>query len=109
MAETANIKESAQANVTGLIPMAPVANVQRSIDFYNLLGMELRGSLKTGGGDLQWRHIACEQAHLMFSRASGPVVVGEHAVLFYLYSENLVALRERLIAAGVHVSAITYP
>jgi hypothetical protein len=34
------------ANVTGLIPMARLADVQRSVDFYRLLGMEIRGSLR---------------------------------------------------------------
>ena len=104
MAETAT-----QARVTGLIPMAHVADVQRAIDFYKLLGMELRGSLKNSSGDLQWAHIACEQADLMLTRASEPVVASQQAVLFYLYSPNLVALREHLIAVGVRVSLITYP
>ena len=104
MAETAT-----QARVTGLIPMAHVADVQRAVDFYKLLGMELRGSLKNSSGDLQWAHIACEQADLMLTRASEPVVASQQAVLFYLYSPNLVALREHLIAVGVRVSLITYP
>jgi hypothetical protein len=30
-------------------------------------------------------------------------------VLFYLYSPNVVTLREHLRAEGVHVSSITYP
>jgi catechol 2,3-dioxygenase-like lactoylglutathione lyase family enzyme len=94
---------------TGLIPMAHVAQVQRSVDFYKLLGMELRGSLKASDGDVRWAHVSCEQAHLMFARASGPIVPSEQAVLFYLYSPNLVALREHLLAAGVRVSNITYP
>jgi hypothetical protein len=98
-----------QAKVTGLIPMAHVADVRRSIDFYKLLGLELRGSLKASDGDLRWAHVACEQAHLMLARASGPIVASQQAVLFYLYSLDLVALREHLIAAGVTVSAITYP
>jgi hypothetical protein len=98
-----------QARVTGLIPMAHAADVQRAVDFYKLLGMELRGSLKNNGGDLQWAHIGCEQAELMLTRASEPVVPSQQAVLFYLYSPNLVALRDQLIAAGVGVSAITYP
>jgi hypothetical protein len=89
--------------------MAHVANVQRAVDFYKLLGMEMRGSLKTGSGDLQWVHIACEQAELMLTRASEPVIASQQAVLFYLYSPDLVALREHLIAAGVRVSTITYP
>jgi hypothetical protein len=100
---------SASPKVTGLIPMAHAADVQRSVDFYKLLGMELRGSLKASSGELQWAHIGCEQAELMFSRASEPVIPSQQAVLFYLYSPNLVALREQLIAFGVHVSAITYP
>jgi len=104
MAET-----DTQARVTGLIPMAHVADVQRAVDFYKLLGMELRGSLKNSSGDLQWAHIATEQADLMLTRASEPVVASQQAVLFYLYSPDLVAFREHLIAAGVRVSPITYP
>jgi hypothetical protein len=45
----------------------------------------------------------------MVTRASEPVVPSQQAVLFYLYSPNLVALREHLITAGVRVSPITYP
>jgi len=105
MAET-----TAQAQVTGLIPMAHVANVRHSVDFYRLLGMELRGSLKASdSSELRWAHVACEQAHLMLARASGPIVPSEQAVLFYLYSPNLIALREHLIVAGVSISPITYP
>jgi len=45
----------------------------------------------------------------MLARASEAVVPSQQAVLFYLYSPNLIALREHLIAAGVRVSPITYP
>lgn len=95
--------------VTGLIPLARVADVERSIRFYNLLGMEIRGSLKNPSGIFQWVHLACEHAHLMMSRASEPVIASQQAVLFYLYSPDLVALREHLLAKGVKVSGITYP
>jgi hypothetical protein len=109
MAETSTFESAAQARITGLIPMAHVADVQGSVDFYKLLGMEVRGSLKGEDLQLRWAHVACEQAHLMLARASGPIVSEQQAVLFYLYSPNLVALRDRLIAAGVGVSEITYP
>jgi glyoxalase/bleomycin resistance protein/dioxygenase superfamily protein len=95
--------------VTGLIPMAHVADVQRAIDFYKLLGMEVRGSLRNASGELQWVHLACGHADLMFARASEPVIAGQQAVLFYLYSPYLIALREHLLASGVKVSSITYP
>lgn len=109
MDEVSTMTPSADPKVTGLIPMAHAADVQRAVDFYKLLGMEVRGSLKASSGGLQWAHIGCEQADLMFARASEPVVASQQAVLFYLYSPNLAALREHLIAAGVRVSAITYP
>ena len=101
--------ESTNAKVTGLIPMAHVADVQRSVEFYKMLGMELRASLKGSTNGLQWAHVACEGAHLMFARASEPVVARQQAVLFYLYTPDLVVLRDHLVTSGVRVSAITYP
>lgn len=97
------------AKVTGLIPLAPAADLQRSVDFYRLLGMEMRGSLRNASGELQWVHLSCQQADLMFSLSAKSVVARQQAVSFYLYSPDLIALREHLIANGVKVSAITYP
>jgi len=71
--------------------------------------MELHGSLKNPSGELQWVHLANDQAELMFARASEPVIPGQQAVLFYLYTPDLIALRERLLSTGVRVSTITYP
>lgn len=99
----------AKPKVTGLIAMAHTADVQRSVDFYEQLGMEVRGSLRNSSGELQWVHLACEHAELMFARASEPVVASQQAVLFYLYSVDLIALREHLLAHGVKVSPITHP
>ena len=95
--------------VTGLIPLAHAADVQRSVDFYRALGMEVRGSLRNPAGYLQWVHLSSEQAHLMLARASETIIADQQAVLFYLYSPDLIALRELLLAAGVKASPITYP
>ena len=64
--------------------MAHAADVQRSVDFYKQLGMEVRGSLRALSGELQWVHLSCGQAELMFARASEPVIASQQAVLFYL-------------------------
>lgn len=104
MAETA-----AFGQVNGLIPLAQVADVQRSVDFYKLLGMEMRGSLLNSSGVLQWVSLANCGAGLMFGRASEPVIASQQAVVFYLYSPNLVALREHVLANGIRVSEVTYP
>jgi catechol 2,3-dioxygenase-like lactoylglutathione lyase family enzyme len=101
--------DTAKPCATGLVPMAHVADVQRSADFYKLLGMEMGGRLKNPAGELQWAWLACQQAQLMVTRASEPVIPGQQAVLFYLYSPDLVALRDHLLANGVKVSKISYP
>lgn len=97
------------AKVTGLIPMAHAADVQRSADFYQNLGMEIRGSRRDPSGKLQWVQLGCEHVHLMFARASEPVIPSQQAVLFYLYSLDLIALRDHSLNTGVKVSSITYP
>jgi catechol 2,3-dioxygenase-like lactoylglutathione lyase family enzyme len=97
------------AKATGLTPMAFVANVQRSIDFYALLGLTLRNTFNNPQGKLVWAHVQCEAAELMFSLASDPVIPSQQAVLFYLYSPDLVALRNHLLAQGIKISAISYP
>jgi Glyoxalase/Bleomycin resistance protein/Dioxygenase superfamily len=93
---------------TALIPLAQVQDVQWSADFYRLLGMEVRGSLRNSSGVLQWIDLFCEQAQLMLTRSAAPVVASQQAVLFYLYSPDVAALREHLLANGVNVSSITY-
>jgi hypothetical protein len=95
--------------VTGLVPLANVADVQRSTDFYKLLAMEMGGRLKNPNGELQWAWLANKGAQLMVSCGSEPVIAKQQRVLFYLYSPDLVALREHLLAHGVKVSEITYP
>jgi len=97
------------AKVTGLTPMASVGDVQRSIDFYELLGLKTRSTLKNEAGKLIWAHVECESAELMFSLANDSAAPSQHPVRFYLYSPNLVALREQLLANNVRASTITYP
>jgi hypothetical protein len=45
----------------------------------------------------------------MLARSSGPIVAADQVVLFYLYTPDLVALREQVLAKGITVSAISYP
>jgi catechol 2,3-dioxygenase-like lactoylglutathione lyase family enzyme len=107
--DISSIAETAKPRVNGLVPMAHVADVQRSADFYKLLGMEMGGRLKNPAGRLQWAWLACQQAQLMVTQASETVVPQQQAVLFYLYSPDLVAVRDHLLAHGVKVSKISYP
>src|SRR6185369_4048318 len=97
-------------NVKALIPMAHVADVQRSIDFYSLLGFETIGLMKHDNGHCFWAHVRSGKAHLMF--AADPESVGvdkESTVVLYLYVDDLVKLRQDLVAKSVKVSEITHP
>jgi len=89
--------------------MAHVADVQRSTDFYALLGLEIRSRLRNQSGELQWVHLHSDQADIMFTRASGAILASQQAVLFYLYSSELMQLREHLLSNGIKVSEVTYP
>ena len=40
---------------------------------------------------------------------AAPVIAGQQAVLFYLYADNLTALRKQLLASSVAASEITHP
>jgi hypothetical protein len=88
MADVSTTKTSADAKVTSLTPIAFAANVQRSVNFYNLLGVKLPGQLKTSSGDIPWAHVLSEPAELMFARATEPGVFRQPAGLFYLSPPN---------------------
>lgn len=111
--------------IHNLIPMAHVANVDRSVAFYSQLGFAVGDTLKDGGGTY-WASVSSDRAELMFARASGSVDPTQQAILFYLYSPDLTALRTHLLGCGLRdagpftgcpmlgagrgaVSTITYP
>ena len=97
-------------SVDALIPYAHVADVQRSIDFYELLGLGVVNT-HTDGGRLVWAFVMDpnEGARLMLALAGPPVDPAQQAVLFYCWSPDVVALRTGLAAAGVAVGAIEHP
>jgi catechol 2,3-dioxygenase-like lactoylglutathione lyase family enzyme len=79
--------------VRDLIPFVHVADIARSIDFYELLGFELKDTHEYAGR-LDWAALDSGDAQLMLARASAPIEHDRQAVLFYLYNENLAALRD---------------
>ncbi|SRR5579862_4037381 len=97
------------SGVNGLIPMANVADVERSMHFYEQLGFDVKTNWKKDDGTMQWAHLKSSNGHIMFARADTAVDKRVQGVLFYMYSPNLAALREHLLQLGVKVSPITYP
>ena len=87
--------------VNRLVAFVHVANVDTSLEFYALLGFSVRSALRDGAASF-WAMAQSGGGEIMFARASGPVDADQQAVLFYMYSERVADLRERLLRAGLH-------
>jgi catechol 2,3-dioxygenase-like lactoylglutathione lyase family enzyme len=118
MASTADVttERSVTAPVTGLVPMLHVADVERSVAFYELLGFKVGNYVPREAPRMHWAWLYQPKtadwkrgANFMLTRASYPIKADAQAVLFYLYATELVALRNELLAAGVKAGEISYP
>jgi catechol 2,3-dioxygenase-like lactoylglutathione lyase family enzyme len=87
-----------------LIPFVRVADIERSIAFYETLGFEVTDTHRHDGR-IDWAALRAAAGALMLAQA-GRVDPAAQGILFYLYSRDLAALRETLVRAGVAVTAI---
>ena len=101
--------------VTGLVPMIPVRDVERSLEFYNLLGFAV-GNRVPRQGRMNWAWLYAPHAadwrrgpNLMLSRTEREIDPAANGVLFYLYATDLVGLRAELMSAGKNPGPIKYP
>ena len=95
--------------------MIHVNDVDRSAEFYRLLGFEI-GNFVPKSGPKQWAWLYQLKtpnwktgANLMITRTGRPLNPGAQDVLFYLYAQDLVTLRKELLANGVKAGEIRYP
>jgi catechol 2,3-dioxygenase-like lactoylglutathione lyase family enzyme len=94
-----------EQRVSGLVPFVHVEDVERSIAFYYHLGL-IVASVYTYRGAPVWAELRSKGAELMVSTDGGPIDPAGQGVLFYLYSDDLAALREQLLAEGIPVGEI---
>ncbi len=92
---------TASAAINRLVPFVHVADVESSLAFYALLGFLPRNTMKDLRGHAFWSLAQSGTAEIMLARASGPVDAEQQAVLFYMYSTNIGALRNHLLARGL--------
>jgi len=92
--------------VTELVPLAQVVDVERSLAFYQKLGLEVGGRTKDENIDFAGLCVETGRTVLMLSRGNGAIVPKEQRVLFYLYTRDLNTLRERLLSDGIEVPPI---
>jgi catechol 2,3-dioxygenase-like lactoylglutathione lyase family enzyme len=101
--------------IHGLTAYAHVADVQRSVDFYRRLGLQVRNSHEEDD-TLVWAFVTSPAAdpneagaRLMLAQADGPVDASQQAVLFYCWSQDVGAIHAELREAGIAVGEIEYP
>jgi catechol 2,3-dioxygenase-like lactoylglutathione lyase family enzyme len=86
----------------GLVPMARVQDVQRSIGFYQQLGFQLEETFEDS-----WAYLARNGARLMVtlggSGGAPPVIQ------LYLYVDDVRAYHDELAAKGIDVGPIEEP
>lgn len=87
--------------ITALVPYAHVADVERSLAFYALMGFTRRTAHAAPSGRTIWADAVSGDARLMLAQASGPIPADQQAVLFYMYCNDVAALRTRLLKHGV--------
>jgi lactoylglutathione lyase len=88
--------------VSELIPLLRVADLDRSIDFYEALGFRVEDDFEQEGWRL-WARLRSGDAQLTLALAGEPAHAHEHAgqALLYLLTDDLDGLRGRLSEAGI--------
>jgi len=88
-------------------PLFHVAEIERSIRFYELLGFVTIDTDRCT--PLGWARIHCDGGTLMFLRADEPLNLAGQGVMLVMYTPDLAGLREQLLAGGVEVPPIQHP
>ena len=103
------------APISAVVAYLHVADVERAVEFYRLLGFEV-GNREPKDGKMGWAWLYQPAApdwkrgaNLMVARAEDPVDPKAQRAMLYLYAEDLQALHAELAAAGVKVGEIQYP
>lgn len=95
------------AKVAHSTPILHVAEIERSITFYEKLGFRLIDD--DGCKPIGWARMHCASGDVMFLRAEETIDATRQGFFFYLYTPELAALRDELVAKGVTVSEIKHP
>ncbi len=87
-------------------PLLHVADIPRSIRFYERLGFEL---IDTEGEPPGWARLHCEGGAIMLLQAEEPLDPGRAITPLCMYTPDLPALREHLLAHGIDAPPVRHP
>lgn len=88
-------------------PMIHVVDIERSIGFYELLGFTTIDTDRCA--PIGWARLHCEGGALMFLRAEHRVDPSAQGLILYMYTPDLIGLREHLLANGIEAPPIHRP
>jgi catechol 2,3-dioxygenase-like lactoylglutathione lyase family enzyme len=91
-----------------MVALIPVADVDRSLAFYKLLGFTVGNSIVDDDGKTAWAWIDNGTIGLMLACAEATPAPSRQQ-MFYLYGKNTLELWTELTAAGVSCSPIESP
>lgn len=100
-----------RSGLRAVVPMAHVASVLRSMDFYQRLGFRCENSFNPPQApEPTWAWMeAPGGAQLMLACAAEPVAAAPQGVLFYVYCDDLPAKHAELAGKGLAVGPIEKP
>ncbi len=98
---------SCPSPVYRVVPYLHVANVEQSVAFYAALGFEEDGWYREPDGRAFWASVKYlgpdgAAAEVFFAKADAPVIPEQQAVILYMYSRDVQALRNHLLECGLH-------
>lgn len=88
-------------------PMFHVAEIEKSIRFYELLGFKTIDTDRAK--PLGWARLHCDGGAIMFLRAEEPMNLQHYPVMLCMYSPDLAGLRAQLLASGIDAPQIRHP
>jgi hypothetical protein len=97
----------ADCRVDDGVPLAHVADVDRAAEFYALLGFRCDSRFSGEDGLTNYVSLSSRTARIMLARANTPIEPSQQAVLFYMYSPDVVALRRHLLTCGLREAGPT--
>jgi catechol 2,3-dioxygenase-like lactoylglutathione lyase family enzyme len=113
--QTSMTSTAEQPPITGLVPMVHVLDVERSLEFYRLLGFEV-GNRVPATGPMHWAWLYAPKAsdwkrgpNIMLTRSECAIDPDAQQVLFYLYAGDLKSLHATLLAKGLAAGDISHP
>ncbi len=87
--------------IDNCVAMAHVVDVDAAATFYSRQGFDCESRYSHENGGTYFASMISGRAKLFLSLASGSIDASQQAVLFYMYSPDVSALRDHLLSRGL--------